>query len=328
MFDKAMDFLQQNRDSSGEMKVLLVQDNSLGLGGGDGDGGVFDADPTLEVYTDLLDQYSKTTPLSCEITSPIDQSTNGPTNDKMGNYDVVIWFTGTGTPFGDDKFLTSQDQNELTKYLNSGGHLLLTGQNMIDSISESPFVLDTLHLVLIDKGIFGNGKVLGAPYTIYDNSNFDLFEINQGTDIVVSDNPKITKVNLEYPMGYYRYKTGTHMASAFATGTAALVYSQFPTMDAETVKQRLMNSGKSLSSLSDKTVSGKMVNAFRAIWDQDIPGTPLLDSIVSDKLDAKTKRNVVYSIDVKAGDQINLSLSGDAGTDFDLDLFDSSATTS
>ena len=42
---------------------------------------------------------------------------------------------------------------------------------------------------------------------------------------------------------------------------------------------------------------------------------------------AKTKPNLVYALDLRAGEQINLSLSADAGTDFDLDLFDSSATT-
>ncbi len=58
----------------------------------------------------------------------------------------------------------------------------------------------------------------------------------------------------------------------------------------------------------------------------DIPGVPLPGVIVSGHLGGSIY-DVVYSIDVPAGSVVIAGLTGSTGTDFDLYLFDSSATT-
>ena len=58
----------------------------------------------------------------------------------------------------------------------------------------------------------------------------------------------------------------------------------------------------------------------------DIPGVPLTPGLVVGPLGGSIY-DVVYSLDVPPGSVILASLSGSAGTDFDLYLFDSSATT-
>ena len=58
----------------------------------------------------------------------------------------------------------------------------------------------------------------------------------------------------------------------------------------------------------------------------DIPGVPLPGVIVSGHLGGSIY-DVVYRIDVPAGDVVIAGLTGSAGTDFDLYLFNSSATT-
>jgi len=58
----------------------------------------------------------------------------------------------------------------------------------------------------------------------------------------------------------------------------------------------------------------------------DIPGVPLPGSVVSSLLGGPIY-DVVYSIDVAAGEVVVIGLTGSTGTDFDLYLFDSSATT-
>ncbi|SDO24882.1 Subtilase family protein [Paenibacillus sp. yr247] len=326
MFDAAMDYLNQSRGGNGT-KVLLVQDDNVGYGGGDI--GPFAADDTLQIYKDLLNSYKLSHPtLSYDISSTADQKVDGPDNTVLNQYDVVIWFTGYRAPISPDVFLTKNDQDNLTAYLNNGGHLLLTGQDAIDKISESSFVSDTLHLVLMGEGINGNPNAYPVQGTIYGGYKpFQLWDFSLFADLVASNDPWITQVDIEWPNGYYRYKTGTDMAAAFATGTAALVLSQYPDMDAAAVKSKLMNSGKPLSALNGTTVSGRMIDAFRAVWDKDIPGTPLQDATVTDKLDAATNPDKVYALDLNAGEQISLSLTADAGTDFDLELYDSSATT-
>ena len=67
-------------------------------------------------------------------------------------------------------------------------------------------------------------------------------------------------------------------------------------------------------------------SAARAADDSNIPGIPLPGSVVTGNLGGPIYDHV-YSIDVPADRVILLALSGDAGTDFDLYLFNSHATT-
>jgi len=60
--------------------------------------------------------------------------------------------------------------------------------------------------------------------------------------------------------------------------------------------------------------------------ESDIPGIPLPDAVVSGQLGGPIY-DVVYRLDVPAGHVIVAGLTGAAGTDFDLYLFDSTATT-
>ncbi|KRE36265.1 S8 family serine peptidase [Paenibacillus sp. Soil724D2] len=354
MFDTAMNYLNQDRDGNGKTDILLVQDNitgNFGIGPFSTSaanvsvtGLVYDEDGVDEttrvknVYKNLLhdggyDGYS--------LFETDTQAQVGPDLATLNKYDVVIWSTGT-LETENPNFLLDSDQRNLTAYLNGGGHLLLSGQNAIDHIKDSDFVTKTLHLVQQGQTGFDHdtGTILPVENTIYDYRTkpgiqpYYLTSINAFFDLTVSSDPSITKINLEYPEGYYRYKTGTPFAAANAAGVAALVWSYNPSMSAGEVKSRLMNSGTPLSSLSNITVSGRMINAFRALWDTDIPGTPLQDSMTSGTLDSNGKtfgagnrKNAVYALDLKAGETITLSLSGGATIDFDLALFGPAATT-
>lgn len=63
----------------------------------------------------------------------------------------------------------------------------------------------------------------------------------------------------------------------------------------------------------------------RAAADSDIPGVPLPGSVVTGQLGGPIY-DVVYQVDVPAGRVLLISLTGEAGTDFDLYLFDQTAT--
>jgi len=71
-----------------------------------------------------------------------DRSSQGsPTPSEMDDYDNVIWFTG------DDYWetLSSQDQNNLANYLDSGGRLFISGQDVGYDIGSSTFYSNYLH---------------------------------------------------------------------------------------------------------------------------------------------------------------------------------------
>ncbi|MHB8460784.1 MAG: PPC domain-containing protein, partial [Candidatus Limnocylindrales bacterium] len=58
----------------------------------------------------------------------------------------------------------------------------------------------------------------------------------------------------------------------------------------------------------------------------NIPGTPLPSTVVSGTLGGPVY-DVVYRLDIQPGQIILVSLTGTSGTDFDLYLFDATATT-
>ncbi|MNI34309.1 hypothetical protein D3C73_882980 [compost metagenome] len=103
--------------------------------------------------------------------------------------------------------------------------------------------------------------------------------------------------------------------------------SQDPALSPLAVKQRLMSSGTRLSSLTGRIASGAMVNAYQALTDDDIPGTPYTGGSITNRLDAATDVNDVYSIELHAGENISVELTGDTGTDFDLYLYSPEAST-
>lgn len=61
-----------------------------------------------------------------------DETFDGPPIEQLKQYNVVVWFSGTAMAVNDSKLLTDVDQANLTRYLTDGGHLMLTGQDLID----------------------------------------------------------------------------------------------------------------------------------------------------------------------------------------------------
>ncbi|WP_308635780.1 S8 family serine peptidase [Paenibacillus silvisoli] len=325
MFDRAMAYLKPEGEDA--PKILLVNDSkrSFNNGGGIGIGTQdFESDP-MAVYEGLLQQAGYT----YQTYTTQDETFNGPELDGpqgLRQYDIVVWFTGTAAATGDTKLITDTDQTNLTSYLAGGGHLMLTGQDAIDQSPKSAFVRDVLGLKLVKEGgyIF---KGWGVPSTIYEGQEYKLMDFSLFYDTVISNKPEMTKVNIKNNKGRYSYSQGTLYAAAYAAGVAALVGSQNPDMDALDIKQRVVSSGKTIHELKAFTVSGKLISAYRALWNKDIPGMSLIDTSVTGKLDQANDPNHVYSVELNAGETATFKLTGEEGTDFDLILYDDSATT-
>jgi subtilisin family serine protease len=128
----------------------------------------------------------------------------------------------------------------------------------------------------------------------------------------------------------YEYLDGTSMATPHVSGIAALVKSVNPTYSPAQIKDAIMRTTTKLSSLTGKTVTGGLVNAGKAVnfdADSDIPGIVWKGDSISTTLDASKDKNDVYSIKLLKGEKLKTTLKGDAGTDFDLYLYNDTATT-
>ncbi|PGV53326.1 hypothetical protein COD92_06960 [Bacillus sp. AFS037270] len=128
----------------------------------------------------------------------------------------------------------------------------------------------------------------------------------------------------------YDYFSGTSMATPHVTGEAALILSKFPTYTSAVIKDAILKKSTALSSLSGKILTGSMARADKALVvqsDNDIPGIAFPGTSVTNTLSSTTDLDDVYSINLVKGQKITVTLSGATGTDFDIYLYNSTATT-
>ncbi|MCM3630535.1 S8 family serine peptidase [Paenibacillus glycanilyticus] len=327
-FDVAMDYLEASKYDASK-KILLVQDDLSN----------FTSIPSsnkLEKYKALLEDYAG----EVTIVQSAPDGGDGPTSQEMSEYDAVIWFTGSADRLNISN-LTENDQKNLTAFIQGGGHLMLTGSNVLNgpteeggdepsSIIDTPFVKDVLHLAFVDQYFYD--KTVGLPDTIYAYKEYPLDEDKDSYNWIKSRDPKIAKIDLvsvikDFQGSSYAYWRGTDIAAAHAAGVAALVFSQDESLSALAAKQRIVNSGTRLSSLAGKTQSGRLINAYQALADDDVPGTPFSGGSISNRLDDANDRNDVFAVELHAGEDVNFELTGDEGTDFDLYLYSPEAET-
>jgi subtilisin family serine protease len=317
-FKKSMEFLTTDKTAP----VLLIDDDGSSC------------TTCSNYYNDYSDVYSQLLSdagyTNVQIDS-IDDGSPGPDATELLQYQAIVWFSGDNF----ESVLDPSDTDNLVNYLDQGGNLLLSGQDILWTNEQSTLALDKLFINIFTEGEARDVK--GVPGTIYDNTSYGINPV-PFADYVSSTNPDTTTVNLEYPEeasydNAYAYFSGTSMATPHVTGVAALELGKNPSLTADQLKAILMNTGKSLSNTYWATRSGKMINAYNALtsdpksYDDDIPGIPFSTDQISDSLNSQTDKDDVYSIQLNAGDTINLTMSGDEGTDFDLYIYSPYAST-
>lgn len=74
-----------------------------------------------------------------------------------------------------------------------------------------------------------------------------------------------TAIRSTYPNNQFAIASGTSMAAPHVAGAVALLKQKFPSMTSADIKERILTTGDTLSALTGKTVSGKRLNAHRAL---------------------------------------------------------------
>jgi hypothetical protein len=86
------------------------------------------------------------------------QTSGSPSADTLKHYPVVAWFTGNATT----NTLTATDRTSLATYLDYGGNLFISGQNIAQELAADPFLGDYLHATFADDST-GKIYMIGVP---------------------------------------------------------------------------------------------------------------------------------------------------------------------
>ncbi|XRG80483.1 S8 family serine peptidase [Rossellomorea sp. GAMAL-10_SWC] len=329
-FDKALSYL----DITDNKKILLVQDDEHDLAQ------LFNDEEISKIFKDYSPIYNQLLPNADKVTISSQSSLSDyKSSTELSSYDAVVWYTGNGLGIisDDGTTLTKTDTDMLKNYLSNGGKLLLSGVNALSGQEKSPFVKDTLGLnVYPDMGPSLNVKGLSGG--IYDNTNLNINRYDfpyYFADFLQSNNSKAV-INSEYVSDYsqaYDYYSGTSMATPHTTGAAAILLGLNPDMSPEMLKLYTSAKGKTLENLKGLVGTGNIVRAsdLDKFDDNDTPGVPLDKFVKDGKLEEKTVNNAgnkddVYALSLKEGQGITFSLNGQAGTDFDLYVYNESTT--
>jgi subtilisin family serine protease len=183
--------------------------------------------------------------------------------ERLKQYSLVIWFTG-------DEYkntLTLTDQDNLRSYLNAGGTLFITGQEIGFDIGQSDFYQTYLHALYVSDN--ANGKFLTGS-NIFSGLSVDLSLTsgdgagNQFFVDAVRPLGSATAFSIHYNDAYELFD-GTSMSTAVVSGVAALVASYYGNFNAEQMKSVILQSVDSKQSLKGKILTGGRLNAYRAL---------------------------------------------------------------
>jgi subtilisin family serine protease len=246
-----------------------------------------------------------------EIDVSFESGGDGPDLSQLSGKTVVwatgqAWFSQHDSDYNITKTtLTDTDQQTLTDFLNGGGQLVLTGMDALFGIETSPFVTSTLGLsVQGEVGVDANANAFeGSWSTAFDGESYT-FDSSTAYDLYhdkVEPAGSATATQGVYPSDTppsWRYYSGTSMAAPHATGVAALLASQSPSLlsNSQGLKQVIMDKGKPVPTTAGKTVTGGMVDALTAALSPDTTAPEVTapdHSFLSSTLGSSTTGNSV-----------------------------------
>ncbi|UCG01962.1 MAG: S8 family serine peptidase [Candidatus Heimdallarchaeota archaeon] len=96
------------------------------------------------------------------------QALGSPSDNLLKQYQLVIWFTSTDS----STTLTATDQNNIISYLDSGGYLWISGQDIGQDIAPSSFYSNYLHANYDGDTVVDNIYVSGVVGDLFDKKRY------------------------------------------------------------------------------------------------------------------------------------------------------------
>ncbi|WP_291078348.1 S8 family peptidase [Empedobacter sp. UBA5528] len=149
------------------------------------------------------------------------------------------------------------------KYAEKKGLLLIKAAG-----NENVNIDDEIHFPTVydDKGVEVSKNVITVGANTMDNDNLRASFSNFGkksVDVFAPGNEIYSTVPNKD--GEYKNESGTSMASPVVAGVAALVWAHYPKLTATDIKQILLESVNKNPALTDISVTGGVVDAYKAV---------------------------------------------------------------
>jgi subtilisin family serine protease len=194
---------------------------------------------------------------------------DGPDAAKLRQYKLVIWFTGneyspdSQTPTN----VTPDDQANIRSFLDNGGRLFISGQDIGYDIGSTSFYRNYLHARFITddaNGSFYTGLNDFAGLSLDLSSTYGNGAQNQRSIDAVKPLDGATAFYISYNDAY-QFFDGTSMSTAMVSGVAALIASYYGDFTASQIKGTILLSVDSLPSLQGTILSGGRVNVYKSL---------------------------------------------------------------
>jgi len=256
VIQRALSFL----DTDTSTPIMLVDDDNSELNSSQ-------YTDYYQVFADALSGYSVVQVVYAGDTA------NGPDSTTMAGK-TVIWFTGDayGKDNPNDYTLTLTDIVNLCDFLDRGGRLLLIGNDLAYGTAASP-----LFTTYMEENIIEDFSPTGTVTDTVYGSTYSLAS-STDRDTLIPIQAGLSSVMYNYaasdPATSYQYMSGTSMAAPHVAGIAALMLSVNPSLTNDQIISLLKQTVDPLPSLSGKTATGGMVNAYRAVLAAKVPDTP------------------------------------------------------
>ncbi|MGC8977206.1 MAG: S8 family serine peptidase [Candidatus Ratteibacteria bacterium] len=192
----------------------------------------------------------------------LDSSGTGTLGDALECIDYIINMKNRGINivsannswggYGKSQVLTDAIENLMEK----GVLFICASGNENTNIDYNPFLPGGTYLpnVITVSATDKNDQIASF-------SNYGKYKVDLGAPGV--------EIYSTFPSNNYYWASGTSMATPFVTGLSALVKSKFKNYDWIKTKNLILVGGKNLNSLSDKTITGKIIRADTSLSPSD-----------------------------------------------------------
>ncbi|MFX0124496.1 MAG: S8 family serine peptidase [Candidatus Hodarchaeota archaeon] len=183
------------------------------------------------------------------------QTSGSPSSNKLLEYQLVIWYTSTDN----STTLTTTDQTNLQFYLENGGYLWISGQDIGYDISTASFYGNYLHAIYEANSVADNRYVSGVSGELFEHKRYYL---GSGAGSGQNEHPSDINANTGASLILYYNNNSDYGAALKYNDTHKVIYLAFnwEAMDFETDRIDSINQSLNWFSLDQMPRSVSITN--------------------------------------------------------------------